>query len=592
MLAVLSVLGCTAVLSAAPGVALAFGRAAAKPPVIAPAAMPVAAATLETSAGAAAAAPLQRGLVIIAAIMFVVGAALAAAETAITTLWPWKVRELAEKEGDGSPFAILEQDLTRFLTTILVATTSATIFSTAIATELAGDIFGAASVGYVTAGMTVVFLFAGEILPKALAVHSPQRVARVMVPVINVLSVIVYPIGKLLASLSTLILRLFKLPMESDVSVSEEELRLIVAGADRSGSIEKYESQIIKNVLDMEETAVRNVMCPRVDMVALEATMVLTDLLEEESKTHYSRMPVFDGSIDNIIGVVLSKSLLKYLNTEQDNALGQTQVAELMDPAFFVPESMSVWTVLEEMRKRRVHLAIVVDEYGGTAGLVSLEDIIEEVVGEIYDEDDDVEAETHEIEETGPGTFVIDGQAELEKVGDALLLNLTDEDLRDYGTISGFLCARMGGIPEEGELIIYDNVRFTVAEADDRRILSVCSELLTDEEIAELRAIEADSDDEGLPLSDDASPAESFFASSSRSGSVSGSSEEKRRGAAFAASENGLPSATYITPSSEKDSADADAVNRGSPAVSRDVPAKDSHLKPNSHGNDDSSSTA
>lgn len=584
-LAAVSLVLCPAVLASAPRVALALGRVALSPAAAPAVGMPVVApvtsaagAVMEAASAVAnqAKQPLQRGLVAVAAIMFVVGAALAAAETAITTLWPWKVRELAEKEGDGSPFTILEQDLTRFLTTILVATTSATIFSTAIATELAGEIFGAASVGYVTAGMTVVFLFAGEILPKALAVHSPQRVARVMVPVINILSVIVYPIGKLLASLSTLILRLFKLPMESDASVSEEELRLIVAGADRSGSIEKYESQIIKNVLDMEETAVRNVMCPRVDMVALEATMALTDLLEEEAKTHYSRMPVYDGSIDNIIGVVLAKSLLKYLTTEQDSALDQTQVAEIMDPAFFVPESMSVWTVLEEMRKRRVHLAIVVDEYGGTAGLVSLEDIIEEVVGEIYDEDDDVEAETHEIEETGPGTYVIDGQAELEKVGDTLLLNLTDEDLRDYGTISGFLCARMGGIPEEGDLIIYDNVRFTVAEADDRRILRVCSELLSEEEIAELRSSDEDEGDDSLGFGDDtlaSGPSTSSTLSASRPGTSGG---------------NGLPSATYLTPASMRDTGKVDVVGEQSGTGDPDSTGSEPPAKPTSSRNDGS----
>jgi putative hemolysin len=337
-------------------------------------------------------------------------------------------------------------------------------------------------------------------------VHAPQRVARLMVPIIGLLSVIVYPMGKLLASLSTLILRLLKLPMESDGSVSEEELRLIVAGADRSGSIEKYESQIIKNVLDMEETAVRNVMCPRVDVIGLEAKSTLLDLLDEEAKNHYSRMPVFDGTIDNIIGVVLAKSLLKYLQNDAGGALAETTVAEIMDPPFFVPESMSVWTVLEEMRKRRLHMAIVVDEYGGTAGLVSLEDIIEEVVGEIYDEDDDVEADTREIEEISDGVFAIDGQAELEKVGNALELTLSEDDLRDYGTISGFLCARMGGIPEVGDLIICDRMRFTVTKADDRRVRAVRGEVLSEAEVAELAAIEAEAEEETLLLggSDDA----------------------------------------------------------------------------------------
>ena len=426
--------------------------------------------------------PVRRSLVSVAAVMFVIGAALAAAETAITTLWPWKVRELADKEGGSSPFAVLESDLTRFLTTILVTTTSATVLSTAIATEVAGDFFGPAAVGYVTAGMTVFFLFFGEILPKALAVHAPAKVARVMVPVINTLSIIVYPVGKLLAWFSTQILRAFKLPMENDAKVSEEELRLIVAGAGRSGSIEKYESQIIHNVLDLEETDVRNVMCPRVDVVALPVTSTLTELLELESESHYSRMPVFEDTIDNIVGVAMLKSLLRYLR-EDASLLPTTKVSEIMDPAFFVPESMSVWIVLEEMRKRRLHMAIVVDEYGGTAGLVTLEDILEEVVGEIYDEDDDYEAEAQFIKKRQDGNFLVEGQADLEKVDQALGMHLDEDDLGDYGTISGFLCARMGGIPEVGDRWVFNHVRFVVVDADDRRILGLRAEMLSPEEM-------------------------------------------------------------------------------------------------------------
>eukprot|EP00178_Gracilaria_changii_P025323 TRINITY_DN78085_c0_g1_i1.p1 TRINITY_DN78085_c0_g1~~TRINITY_DN78085_c0_g1_i1.p1 ORF type:complete len:557 (-),score=125.44 TRINITY_DN78085_c0_g1_i1:863-2533(-) len=429
--------------------------------------------------------PLQRSLLGLACVMFTVAAALAAAETAITTLWPWKVRELAEKEGHKSPFAVLESDLTRFLTTILVSTTSATIFSTAIATELAGEVFGTAAVGYVTAAMTVFFLFFGEILPKAVAVHAPAKVARIMVPFISTLSIIVYPVGKLLATVSTFILRLLKLPLESDTTVSEEELRLIVAGADRSGSIEKYESQIIHNVLDLEETDVKSVMCPRVDMVAIANDNTMAQLLQLETESHYSRMPVYENTIDNIVGVALAKSLLRYLN-EDPQILQRTKVAEVMEPAFFVPESMSVWVALEEMRKRRLHMAVVVDEYGGTAGLVTLEDILEEVVGEIYDEDDDYEAESQFIANIGDQQYAVDGQASLEKVAQAFNLVLSEDDLDDYGTISGFLCAQMGGIPEVGEEVVVTHVRFQVTEANDRRIIRLRAEILTEEEIAKI----------------------------------------------------------------------------------------------------------
>lgn len=451
--------------------------------------------------------PTSRPLVILGVVLFFAGAALAAAETAITTLWPWKVRELADKEGADSPFAVLEKDLTRFLTTILVATTTATVFSTAMVTELAGELLGTASVGVVTAGMTVVFLFFGEILPKALAVHSPAKVARVMVPAISAISVILYPLGKVLAFLSTCILRLFKVAGESNASVSEEELRLIVAGADRSGSIAKYESQIIQNVLDLEEKAVREVMCPRVDMVAVPSSATLMDLMNVERESHYSRMPVYDGSIDNIIGVVYAKSLLEYL-VQQPEELDRRKVLELVDTAFFIPESMTIWTVLEQMRKRRLHLAVVVDEYGGTAGLVTLEDILEEVVGEIYDEDDDVEAERRDLTLLPDGAYAIDGASDLDKVDAALGMALDEEELHDYGTISGLVVARMGEIPPCGAQVIVNSVRLTVIDADDRRIVRLRAQTVSEEELEQLAAeaaaaAERDGERDQIDSSDD-----------------------------------------------------------------------------------------
>eukprot|EP00168_Porphyra_purpurea_P019777 TRINITY_DN801_c0_g1_i3.p1 TRINITY_DN801_c0_g1~~TRINITY_DN801_c0_g1_i3.p1 ORF type:complete len:726 (-),score=233.16 TRINITY_DN801_c0_g1_i3:421-2517(-) len=458
--------------------------------------------TLLASAGAGLKPPTSRPLVVLGVVLFFAGAALAAAETAITTLWPWKVRELADKEGVDSPFAVLEKDLTRFLTTILVATTTATVFSTAMVTELAGELLGNASVGLVTAGMTVVFLFFGEILPKALAVHSPAKVARVMVPVISAISVILYPLGKILAFFSTLILRLFNVAGESNAAVSEEELRLIVAGADRSGSIAKYESQIIQNVLDLEEKAVREVMCPRVDMVAVPSSATLMDMMNVERESHYSRMPVYDGSIDNIIGVVYAKSLLEYL-VQQPEELDRRKVLELVDMAYFIPESMTIWTVLEQMRKRRLHLAVVVDEYGGTAGLVTLEDILEEVVGEIYDEDDDVEAERRDLTLLPDGAYAIDGAADLDKVDAALGMALDEEELHDYGTISGLVIARMGEIPPCGAHVLVNTVRLTVIDADDRRIVRLRAQAVSEEELEQLAAAAAEAELERARAAED-----------------------------------------------------------------------------------------
>ena len=174
------------------------------------------------------------------------------------------------------------------------------------------------------------------------------------------------------------------------MGVSEEELRLIVMGAKQSGGIETEEAKMVEGVLDLQDMRVSEVMKPRINVEALEANATLVEFMELVNATKYSRIPVYDTEIDQIMGVAIAKDLLVYA-LEKPEALANVTVRELMEPTYFVPEFMVVQKVLEEMRRRRVHMAIVVDEYGGTAGVVTLEDILEEVVGEIYDEGDEQE---------------------------------------------------------------------------------------------------------------------------------------------------------------------------------------------------------
>ena len=424
-------------------------------------------------------------------LLFASSSALAAAETAITALYPWKVRELAESEGPGSPFDVLNKDITRFLTTILVASTLCGVFATALATDVATTLFGAAGIGYATAVITVVILFFGEILPKTLAVHNSDKVVRLTLRPLHLLSLLLYPIGRAFSFLANVALTTCGLENSSEPLVSEHELRLITAGARRSGGINPHESEMIESVLDLEETEVREVMEPRVAMTCVDGETTVRAFLAVERETHYSRYPVFRDNVDNITGVLYVKRLLEFVE-KPDELLETTTVAGLADPALFVPESMPVWRVLEQMRKKRIHMAIVVDEYGGTAGLVTLEDIMEEIVGEIYDEDDhDYEQREQEVREQSPGRWLMDGQAELDKVVDALGLTLRDEDLREYGTIGGLLCDRMGGIPSAGDSIVIVEFRFVVEAADDRRIVKVRAERLSEDEVRQLEAVAA-----------------------------------------------------------------------------------------------------
>ena len=181
----------------------------------------------------------------------------------------------------------------------------------------------------------------------------------------------------------------------NEENVSEEELRMIIMGAKVSGQIRTEEQDMIESVLDLQDTLVTAIMKPRVEIVAVEASTDIRTFVRAVSESGYSRIPVYDDNIDNIIGMVLAKSLIDYLDQpDWIQGIEKNSVADIMDPAYYVPESMNVWNALEEMRLRRIHMAIVVDEYGGTAGLITLEDILEEVIGEIYDEDDIEEALT------------------------------------------------------------------------------------------------------------------------------------------------------------------------------------------------------
>jgi CBS domain containing-hemolysin-like protein len=393
-----------------------------------------------------------------------------ASETAFTTLYPWKVRELAESQ--GGPFRLLAQDITRFLTTILVGNNLVNIAATALVTEVATEAFGSAGVGVATGVMTFLILFFGEITPKSLAVHHAVAVAQVAAWPIYLLSVLLYPVGRFFGLVSGLFLRALGLEPRNVSLVSEEELRLILAGAEEAGTIEAQEEEMIHSILELEETPVREIMTPRVEMVAIEAEASLEDFLHLFREHRYSRVPVYRESVDHIVGIAYAQDLLDYRC--QEDLKGRT-VASIAHPPYFVPENMDAWSLLKELRRRKVHMAIVVDEFGGTAGLVTLEDVIEEIVGEIYDETD--EPEDAPIKRLADGALSIQAQTPIDEVSEALGVELPEGE---YDTLSGFLYERFGRIPGVGESVEWQGFRFVVESADQRRIERVRVERLVE----------------------------------------------------------------------------------------------------------------
>ena len=395
-------------------------------------------------------------------------------ETALTAIGEWKVRQLREEGKDPSgAFALLERDPTRFITTLLIGNNLVNIAATALVTQIVLQLsrsYGfteSLAVGYATGIMTLLVLIFGEITPKSIAVHNAVRFSRLVIRPVYVLSIVLYPIGLFFTWIATWVLRLFRLEPSTSPLISQSELRLMLRSAQESGVLEEQEQEMIRSIIDLEETVVREVMTPRVDVIAIDEDASLDELLRLTTENGYSRLPVYQETIDDIRGIAYARDLLPFLGKSE--ALAETRVSDVMSQPQYVPETLSVMNLLRDMRLRKNHLAVVVDEFGGTSGLVTLEDIIEEITGEIYDETDAEEEE--DIKPLGEGNYRIQGAAHLEQVAGELELDFADDG--EYDTLAGFLISEFGYIPSVGESFDYQGVRFIIEEADERRVIGV-----------------------------------------------------------------------------------------------------------------------
>ncbi|MBA0733827.1 hypothetical protein Gogos_017800, partial [Gossypium gossypioides] len=294
----------------------------------------------------------------------------------------------------------------------------------------------------------VAILLLTEITPKSIAVHNPTEVARFVVRPVAWLSVILYPVGRVVTFLSMGMLKIFGLKGKSEPYVTEDELKLMLRGAELSGAIEEEEQDMIENVLEIKDTHVREVMTPLVDVVAIDASSTLVEFHNLWLTHQYSRVPVFEQRVDNIVGIAYAMDLLDYVT--KGEVLESTTVGDMAHkPAYFVPDSMLVWNLLREFRIRKVHMAVVLNEYGGTVGLVTLEDVVEEIVGEIFDENDsneEIQKKTGYIVMRAEGIFDVDANTSIDQLSEDLNIKMPE-------ALSGFVCEAFGYIPRTGESI-------------------------------------------------------------------------------------------------------------------------------------------
>ncbi|MFC1481249.1 hemolysin family protein [Candidatus Neomarinimicrobiota bacterium] len=417
-------------------------------------------------------------------ILLVVSGVLSGAETAFFKVQS-RLRDYGdERKGDFSPavLAILKQPR-QLLISLLTGNTVVNVTMAFMSALITADFARAAGlnlnllIALESIVVTVIILLFGEVMPKILAMRYAANFARVTSWPVKWLVILLYPVGRVIYGLTSFVARLTRIKPET-IFTSEEELRnLADVGHDR-GTLEESEKQIIHSILEFSDTAVHEVMTPRVDIMALEARAGIKEAIEIVRDRQFSKIPVFKESIDDIKGILYAKDILPYLNGPYPDV----NLIRLSRQPFFIPESKGIASLLQDFKAKRTSIAIVVDEFGGTAGLVTLEDVVEEVLGELRDPYDLGEAE---ISSTGEDEFMVDAAVTLDDLTDWLNLSFPEE--RDYDTLGGFLFDQFDDIPEVGQKIMHDQRCYTVKVLDGNRIskVHISSPVLKDKGLAD-----------------------------------------------------------------------------------------------------------
>lgn len=401
---------------------------------------------------------------IILIILLMLSAFFSSAETALTTVNRIRIRSLAD---DGSKRAKTVLKITdnsgKMLSAILIGNNIVNVAAASITTSLAYSLGGSA-VAIANAVITVAILLFGEITPKTTATIHAEKLALIYAPIISIFMKIMTPVIFIINGLSNAVLLLLRIdPNAKNQTMTENELRTIVDVSHEDGVIESDEKEMIYNVFDLGDAKAKDVMVPRVHVTFADVNTTYEELIEIFREDKFTRLPIFEDSTDNVIGTINMKDLLLFDNTKEFH------IRDILREAYFTYEYKNISELLVEMREASFNIAIVLDEYGDTAGLITLEDILEEIVGEIHDEYDENEEDF--IKEIDEREYMIEGSTNLDDLNDRLDLQLESED---YDSLGGFIIEHLDRLPEEGDSITTeDGLRLVVESLDKNRIESV-----------------------------------------------------------------------------------------------------------------------
>jgi putative hemolysin len=401
--------------------------------------------------------------------LVLLSALLTGAEAAYFSLGRARLKRLAEEQGpergEQAPLLTRPHDL---LVTLLVGITLVNIAASALAATMASKLFGPAGLAIAIGAMTVLLVIFGEVLPMTLAVEHPERYATWVSRPVAWLSALLWPVRRILGGVTALTLRLVGSErQQGEPEISEEELRTLVDVGAREGVVDRTEREMIHKVFELEDTVIREVMVPRPDMFCLDLATPHADILPLLREQLHSRVPVFEETVDQIVGILYTKDLLPYLR----GLPADFDLRAHLHPPYFVPESKRADALLREFQAKKLHLAIVVDEYGGTAGLVTLEDLLEELVGEIRDEFDE---EERLIQKVDPSTYRVSGKLPIDELNAATGLHLPNES---FDTVGGWVLDLFGRVPRRGEKADTDDVTVSVEKVERTRVVEVLVKL-------------------------------------------------------------------------------------------------------------------
>jgi putative hemolysin len=357
----------------------------------------------------------------------------------------------------------LRENPSKLLGTILVGNNAVNIAATSIGTVLAIEYFGDAGVGIATGIMTVLVLIFGEITPKTLAAQNSEKVSLIVARPISFLTYLLSPIVFFFTKIAGLFTRLLGGNSNANLpTITEDELKTMVNLSEEEGVIKDHEKTMICNVFDFDDQLIKDVMIQRTDIVAINMNATYDEIMNIIKTEQYSRYPIYNKRIDNIVGILNVKELVFYRNSEE-----VFDIKKFMKKPYYTFEYLKTSELFHEMKKRRTHMAVVIDEYGGTAGIITIEDLLEEIVGDISDEYD---IQTKEIETIREGEYVVDGSTRIEQLNEQIGTRIESEH---YDSIGGFIIGEIGRLPQQGETVEYENTKFLIENIERNRVKKI-----------------------------------------------------------------------------------------------------------------------